>query len=1091
MPQNKSLRIPIGRSPNFLTNGGSGIMIGDGVMLTAGHVMYEFNEKELRADRAIRTIAGATLFWDPRDYLSAYKATYDAFPASLPVVTDPRLTISSQFIESQLRTKDIVFVNFGGNVRSSDAGLVTYLTPSDVTTDYFGLVAGTKYKRWGTTTGEKEVRQGYLSLNTIGLEITDPQAITQPGDSGGGNWIEFESREFILGNNVSSNLTTRSQSSYISQSEFYELNRLLEGQQAAGDKTADEPTNLIVGSSGADGSDSAPINGSFRADIVLGRDGKDVLNDGDAAKDTVYADDQLFGGAGDDHLIVGAGNNLIHGGDFRQYGGTARVALADDGTDTADFGGVTNGVEIRFPAVDAANPGSATIDTRYQTLLGNDFNSALFVKSRNISSSNEPQFSNTLVSIEKIKGSETSDVLYLGEAAQTGGAITEIDFGGENANGYPGGDVIVLGWKDKKIDARLTDKENQTLSGIGGLKLKNAESIIATAKDDEIHAAAGGFVIAGKGNDKIHLQAGTFAIGGEGIDEFYVKTKYDGSDASFNNDVFILDFKPGEDKLFVDGVLFTGYQKYTEYALLAEGPNERGRIRRYWAQNLTSQSTSSFVGLEGVDINSQTYLELAGGGAAYQDGKIRNITVAELDDGTYENLGRVQFIDVDVAFNQQNPTREQAEVLGSWANSSVDVLPGYTLNNFLNLHIGKIWVTGQEAFRHSITGDANGDHSIYLGTANTLPILKANVVEGDDGVGGPPSNLIEEFTGFKADRLTYSITSWNESQQATVRVLSSSDLSGGLGIDPSLFAAAFSSGEGGTVTPSDEFSFIYDDQLKVTLPIDLSNLDFSGDYARLGSFDLSQASISAFSNTLVLRDMGVLPEKSVSVTGAARDGRAKIAADGDENLLGTNGSDLLIGGSGDNILSSGNSNFFNYQSDILVGGAGDDIYNFGGAFDKSIVMERLDPADEANGFDVLYLDFASTDTLVIEGSNPDDVRLFLPPYIGEDGEGFADPNRILTIANQLSVNSDDWIEQIRFSDGVTWTRQQLIDQIVSIDEFFSFGAYDDAPNLVSLEDFSFAEPMSSYMFDRLRRDVTYSVTLSDGNPAPAWIKIYQ
>ncbi|MGL5837228.1 MAG: putative Ig domain-containing protein, partial [Sphingorhabdus sp.] len=45
--------------------------------------------------------------------------------------------------------------------------------------------------------------------------------------------------------------------------------------------------------------------------------------------------------------------------------------------------------------------------------------------------------------------------------------------------------------------------------------------------------------------------------------------------------------------------------------------------------------------------------------------------------------------------------------------------------------------------------------------------------------------------------------------------------------------------------------------------------------------------------------------------------------------------------------------------------------------------------------------------------------------------------------------------------------------------------------LVSLEDFSFAEPMSSYMFDRLRRDVTYSVTLSDGNPAPAWIKIYQ
>jgi hypothetical protein len=113
MPRNKSLTPPNGKSGTGI---GSGVMIGDGVMLTAGHVMYEFNEETLPENRDIRTLSGATLFWDPRGYLPAYINIFDAFPITLPVVIDPDQTISRLFIEPKVTTKDIVFVNFGGDV---------------------------------------------------------------------------------------------------------------------------------------------------------------------------------------------------------------------------------------------------------------------------------------------------------------------------------------------------------------------------------------------------------------------------------------------------------------------------------------------------------------------------------------------------------------------------------------------------------------------------------------------------------------------------------------------------------------------------------------------------------------------------------------------------------------------------------------------------------------------------------------------------------------------------------------------------------------------------------------------------------------
>jgi hypothetical protein len=1013
-------------------------------------------------------------------------------------------------IEAKIINFDILVIAQGSyDVKSSDQGIIVFLDSSMLVDNNFSLIQGTTLTRYGERSGADQGKITAVGFsNSAGQAsdfVFDKASIN--GDSGGGYIIDVDlgggTKGFLLGTQSASNGTS-SYGNFFEKDEFDSLSDFLDDYQT-GDVTSLEPTNLIVGSASADtgGGRDNSINGSFRADIILGRDGNDSLNDGDLANDTAYADDQLFGGAGDDRLIVGAGNNLIHGGDFRKYGGADRVKLADDGEDTADFGGSTNGIEIRLPALDAgdaANNGNPAIDTRYKQLLGDDFKSSLFVKSRKLQQSNEPVFTNTLVSIEKIKGSDVSDVLYLNElptSAAAAGGISEIDFGGQDARGFPGGDLIVLGTQiTTGITARLSNLEDQKLeagSTAAALKLKNAESIIATQQDDEVFAAAGGFVIAGKGNDKIHLRAGTFAIGGEGQDEFYVKTKYDGTNVTFDNDVFILDFNPDEDKLYVDGVIFTGYNKETRYDVVAEGPNEQGYFRRYWAQNLTAGSSS--FGLRGTDINVQTYLELAAGGAAYQDGNIRNINAASLYDGpSSAALGRVQFIDANIAFRQENPTRDEAEILGSWPNSSVSMLPNYTLNNFLNLHIGQFWRDGEEAFRHSYEGSPEGlDNTLDFGSGpdSHRPHLASDVAEGDDGVGSPQGVSIQELTGFDADRSSFSISSWNDSQRATVNVLLGTDLPGGLGIDPLPFASASFSSLSGSSGATDSFSFIYDGNITVTLPIDLSSMDFAGDYGRLASFDLSQDAIFAFSNTLGLREIGVLPTKSESISGALRDGRAKIAGNADELLAGTEGSDILIGGSGNNVLTAGSSNFSSYQNDLLVGGAGDDIYNVGGPFDKSAIIERLDGSDSAGGFDVLNLDFASDVVTVVEGNDPNDVRLYVSSFLlggGEGGPNFNGIDPILTIANLRSTDSDDWIEEFRFSDGVTWTRQELLDNMHAAEDF---GGISDqlGDDIFSIEDYIIFEPVSSYLYDPLRRNLTYSVAMADGTAAPDWIEI--
>lgn len=240
---------------------------------------------------------------------------------------------SNLSIEGKIIGYDILVVSQGSfNVTSDDEGLVVFLDSNMLTATDFSLTNGTTLTRHGERSGPD---QGKIS--TVGFSNSSGQAsdfvfdkASINGDSGGGYILKTNlgggTKGFILGTQSASD-GSDSYANFFTLFEFESVNDFLERYQSdTGDVTDKEPTNLIVGSSDGDGSDGAPIEGSYRADIILGRDGDDVFNDGDEAEDTVYANDQLFGGAGDDRLIVGAGNNLIHGGDFRKYGDNARVA---------------------------------------------------------------------------------------------------------------------------------------------------------------------------------------------------------------------------------------------------------------------------------------------------------------------------------------------------------------------------------------------------------------------------------------------------------------------------------------------------------------------------------------------------------------------------------------------------------------------------------------------------------------------------------------------------------------------------------------------------------------------------------------------
>ena len=494
-----------GAQPNVVK--GTGFVIGDGYILTAGHVAYDYDHMSDSNPSAItianiRTSspgASVSIVDDYRQYRDQY-----AIEVSQTYLSSST-NLANDDIEAHaaLRAKDSVLIAGAGSVTSSDAGLVVFLDDADIPNLAAILGSGAVVTRYGNTTGA--VTGTILAASNGALRFNQ---YSVGGDSGGAYVLDFDSKAYVVGTQSASS-ATQAYGTYLFKAEWDRLNTTMSAGQTL-NVTSTEPTNLIVGRATADGI----VEGSYRADIILGRDGDDTLKDGDVGGDPAWADDQLFGGDDNDTLIAGAGHDLLHGGDYHAYSGASRTILDSDGVDTVDYSGLTavdptKGIEIALVAALTPPATDPLVSSVYQTALSTagDFDNATFVKDQGRDAATD-----TLVSIEKIVGTSASDTLKIKSLAA--GLLAGSDGqGGLNEVDLAGGpeDVIDASALNEAVTIDLSAANSFVRASADATRqviVRGVETVKATAHDDIINGGSTAETLIGNGG------ADTFRPGG-------------------------------------------------------------------------------------------------------------------------------------------------------------------------------------------------------------------------------------------------------------------------------------------------------------------------------------------------------------------------------------------------------------------------------------------------------------------------------------------------------------------------------------------------------------------------------------------------
>ena len=124
----------------------------------------------------------------------------------------------------------------------------------------------------------------------------------------------------------------------------------------------------------------------------------------------------------------------------------------------------------------------------------------------------------------------------------------------------------------------------------------------------------------------------------------------------------------------------------------------------------------------------------------------------------------------------------------------------------------------------------------------------------------------------------------------------------------------------------------------------------------------------------------------------------------DDLIIGSAGKDELIGFSGNDTLQGGDGN------DLLEGGSGSDTYRFGLGDDQDMINEAFDTGEDV----VELLSGVTTTDVTVRWTLQGDMAITLP-----DGSK-------LTVRGQANTwNTEQGIEQLRFTDGTVWNRSDL------------------------------------------------------------------
>ncbi|NHZ91664.1 DUF4214 domain-containing protein [Massilia sp. CCM 8733] len=185
-----------------------------------------------------------------------------------------------------------------------------------------------------------------------------------------------------------------------------------------------------------------------------------------------------------------------------------------------------------------------------------------------------------------------------------------------------------------------------------------------------------------------------------------------------------------------------------------------------------------------------------------------------------------------------------------------------------------------------------------------------------------------------------------------------------------------------------------------------------------------------------------------TITGVGYEANTILAGAGNDSVTGGALSDTVFGGSGNDSLSGsgGNDELYGMENDdvlhgdlgndTLVGGTGNDTLR-GGAGADNYVFSKGDGADsiidggEAGMADVVsFADVASTDVTSIKRV---DDNLVLSYGSGDE----------LTILSHYATSAANKIEEVRFSDGIIWDKNDL-EQLSRI----TYGTVNDDPALL-------------------------------------------
>ncbi|MBG9390405.1 hypothetical protein I5803_20410 [Caenimonas sp. DR4.4] len=814
-----------------------------------------------------------------------------------------------------------------------------------------------------------------------------------------------------------------------------------------GDTRGDGLSGLDHGSDyidGEDGNDS--LVGEGGADELFGGSGNDTLLGDDSTSQLVAAfhgADYLDGEDGDDSIVGGGGADTLIGdvGNDKLFGDADDVPVANQGNDVLD-GGAGNDSLRGFGGDDqlAGGEGNDTV----QGEAGNDV----------------------------VAGGEGSDDVQGGDGAD----IVAGDAGNDLISGQAGNDTLTGG------------EGNDELQGGEG-----ADVLTGDSGNDTLFGQAGDDVLdGGEGNDTLQGGGGNDTIAGDGQDLLLGE---DGDDVLTGHGAanVAMDGGAGNDWLEGGAVMVGGLGDDT---IFGSGPGVAGgagndtyviaeTMGYTWVNDTQGASTIRLTGasgamtLERIDLPGQPIsldnlrlnvgalsVDLAGmltGGIANVEVSGHTYTAGELFGQTYS--GSMSQSSAAAGSALQGGAQDDAlTATGGGATmaggAGADTLTGSGGNNTYRYFQGDGADTITDAGGGTLVlGAGLSKDDVTLSTDAGAMVLTFGA-DTDDSI---------RLTGFDANNAaqpagiaTFKFADGSSMTQAelvqrgfditgtpsadTLQGTNLADrLTGGAGADTlaghgGADVYTFNLGDGADVIADGDTALGTGDALRFgagIAPADLAGLRSGNDVTLQVSGTNDQVTLKGYfatgadaveaitfadgtswTQTDVLAAVAAGGQIGWTLTGTA--GNDTLAGvGGNDSLRGLAGNDSLNGGAGDDTLDGG------ADADTLLGGAGSDVYvaSFGDFIDEV--------GGDAASIDTVRLPFPSTRSFF---ETPLDGTTL---YVRDYATGIA-----ATVAAQFTASgASRQIERFEFSDGVTFTAQQVMDRlntgIVDRDELYT------------------------------------------------------